>query len=107
DLPATVAQAGGLLAEAGVAGRCTVIGGDFFEAVPEGGDLYVLKSVIHDWDDEQALAILRTCRHAMDSSSRLLLIERVLPLGNPPAFASRMDLNMLVIRGGGQERTEA
>jgi hypothetical protein len=96
-----------LLAAAGVADRCTIIGGDFFDAVPEGGDLYVLKSVIHDWDDEQALAILRSCRRAMGRTSRLLLVERVLPLGAPPPFATRMDLNMLVIRGGGQERTEA
>ncbi len=107
DLPATVTQAGGLLAEAGVADRCTIIGGDFFEAVPEGGELYVLKSVIHDWDDEQALAILRSCRRAMDRSSRLLLVERVLPPGDAPPFASRMDLNMLVMRGGGRERTGA
>ena len=106
DLPATVAGARALLEAAGVADRCTVIGGSFFEAVPSGGDLYVLKSVIHDWDDEQAVAILRSCRAAMGDTSRLLLVERVVPPGNAPAFAKLMDLNMLVIAGG-RERTEA
>jgi hypothetical protein len=106
DLPATVAQAGGLLEEAGVAERCTVVGGSFFEAVPGGGDLYLLKSVIHDWDDDEAVAILGTCRQAMGDTGRLLLVERVIPPGNTPSFARLMDLNMLVIAGG-RERTEA
>ncbi len=75
--------------------------------MPEGGDLYVLKSVIHDWDNERTVAILRICRQAMGGTSRLLLVERVLPPGDAPPFASRMDLNMLIMRGGGQERTAA
>jgi hypothetical protein len=106
DLPATVAGARPLLEKAGVAERCTLIGGSFFEAVPGGGDLYVLKSVIHDWDDEQAVAILAACRQAMGETGRLLLVERVIPAGNVPSFAGLMDLNMLVIAGG-RERTEA
>jgi hypothetical protein len=106
DRPATVAGAGALLQGAGVGDRCAVVGGSFFEAVPAGGDLYVLKSVLHDWDDDRAAAILRTCRRAMGPAGRLLLIERVLPPGNAPSPGRWMDLNMLVAAGG-RERTEA
>ena len=106
DRPATVARARGLLENVGVGDRCEVIDGRFFDAVPKGGDLYVLKSVIHDWDDDQAAAILQNCRRAMGADARLLLIERVIPPGNAPAFGKWMDLNMLVVAGG-RERTEA
>jgi hypothetical protein len=106
DLPSTVAGAGPIFESAGVADRCTVVGGSFFEAVPGAADLYLLKSVIHDWDDERAVAILRSCRQAVGESGRVMLVERVLPSGNAASLASLMDLNMLVLAGG-QERTEA
>lgn len=105
DRPAAVARARGVLESAGIAGRCEVFGGSFFDAVPEGGDIYILKSVIHDWEDDRAAAILRSCRRAMDVDARLLLIERVIPPGNTPALGKWMDLNMLVAAGG-RERTE-
>jgi hypothetical protein len=70
------------LAREGVAGRCAVVAGDFFEtALPEGGDVYVLKSVLHDWDDARSIAILKNCREAMGPDSRLLVVERVVPGG--------------------------
>jgi predicted O-methyltransferase YrrM len=94
------------LATAGVADRITVCSGDFFESVPQGGDLYLLKSVIHDWDDANAVRILETCRRAMADSARLLVIERVVPEGPEPAEAKLFDINMLVMTGG-CERTEA
>lgn len=106
DLPDTVTRAHPVLETAGATDRCEVIGGSFFEAVPEGGDVYVLKSVIHDWDDDRAVAILANCRRAMTSSGTLLLIERVIPSGNEPSVAKWMDVNMLVATGG-RERTEA
>jgi hypothetical protein len=99
-----VAVAPALLARAGVAERCEVVGGDFFESVPEGADAYVLKSVIHDWEDEQGVAILRTCRSAMADRATLLLVERVIRPGNAPDPAKFMDLLMLVMNGG-RERT--
>jgi hypothetical protein len=80
------------------------VAGDFFVAVPEGGDLYLLKSVIHNWDDEAATTILGRCRAAMQDHARLLLIERVVPPGNEPAEAKLFDINMLVVVGG-RERT--
>jgi O-methyltransferase domain/Dimerisation domain len=87
-------------------GRGRFIQGDFFAAVPEGGDLYLLKSVIHNWDDAAAASILRNCRKAMSGNGRLLLVERVIPSGNAPSEAKLFDINMLVTVGG-RERTEA
>jgi GNAT superfamily N-acetyltransferase len=79
---------------------------DFFVSIPEGGDLYVLKSVIHDWDDEPARVILRNCRAAMSPGARLLLVERLLPEGaHDDALLFLSDMNMLVNLGG-RERTE-
>jgi len=74
--------------------------------VPDGGDLYVLKSVLHNWDDPDGLAILRSCRSAMPPRARLLIIERVVPEGNEPSEAKLFDINMLVMLGG-LERTIA
>jgi hypothetical protein len=104
DRPAVVAAAPALLDAAGVAPRCDVVGGDFFAAVPDGADAYVLKSVIHDWEDEPATAILRTCRRAIAPDGRLLLVERVIAPPNEGAPAKLSDLNMLVAPGG-RERT--
>ena len=91
--------------EAELANRCDLISGDFFEAIPAGGDAYLLKHIIHDWDDANATRILTNCRRAMDKNSRLLLIEMVIPSGNAPFLGKFLDLEMLLI--GGRERTEA
>ena len=93
------------LATRGLRERCTLMAGDFFsDALPSQGDLYLLKWVIHDWDDERALHILRRCREQMAPSARLLLIEQVIRPGNPESY--RTDIAMLLITGG-RERTEA
>jgi hypothetical protein len=105
DLSPAIAGAKALLAAAGVAGRATCVAGDFFTAVPAGGDLYLLKSVLHNWDDSDVVGILRNCRQAMADGARLLIIERVVPEGNGPSEAKLFDINMLVTVGG-QERTE-
>lgn len=89
----------------GLAGRCEVVGGSFFEAVPEGGDLYILSDVLHNWGDEEAIEILASCRRAMTESGRLLVIQQVLPPGNEPSLGKFADLNMLTVLGG-RERTE-
>jgi hypothetical protein len=106
DLPSVVHGAGTLLDEAGVSGRCAVEGGSFFDAVPDGADTYLLKTVIHDWDDEQSLRILRNVRTAITSEGTLLLMELVLPEGAPPHPGMLLDLEMLV-HAGGRERTAA
>jgi hypothetical protein len=105
DMPHVVAAARDEMTA--YAGRCAFREGDFFKAVPAGGDAYILKKVIHDWDDERAMAILRRCREAMPPSARLLLIEPVIAPGNAPSFNKSLDLLMLVITSGGKERTEA
>jgi hypothetical protein len=83
--------------------RCDVVGGDFFAAVPAGGDAYLLKSVIHDWPDDEAVAILRNCRRAMTGDAVLLLVEQLLDRAPDPTRTAFSDLNMLVAPGG-QER---
>ncbi|MEU4340770.1 methyltransferase [Nocardia sp. NPDC023852] len=85
--------------------RCTVVAGSFFDTVPEGGDAYVLKHIVHDWGDNEAEKILRTVHRAMTGSARLLLLEIVLPEGNRPHRGNFLDLEMMV-SAGGRERTE-
>jgi hypothetical protein len=87
-----------------------VISGDFFRSVPAGADAYILKSVIHDWNDDASVAILRNCRVAMHDKGKLLLVERVMPETMEPSPGlqrmAMLDINMLVAQGG-RERTEA
>lgn len=106
DLPTVVEAAKERLASEGVSDRAEVVGGDFFESVPAGGDAYLMKLIIHDWDEERAVRILKNCHSAMEDGGRLLLVETVVPEGNEPSFAKMMDLQMLVMTGG-RERTEA
>jgi orsellinic acid C2-O-methyltransferase len=110
DLPHAIAGARVHLAAAGLAERCEFITGSFFDSVPPGADAYVLKTIIHDWDDDQSTIILRNCRRAIPPTGKLLLIEQILPdrfeaCARHQAIA-RADLNMLVGLGG-RERTEA
>ena len=104
DQPHVVATAGQQLAGAGVADRCSTVGGDFFIDVPAGGDAYVLAQILHDWDDDRSVAILRQCRRAIPTHGRLLVIELVLPTGEEPSFGKWLDLHMLVLVGA-RERT--
>jgi hypothetical protein len=111
DLPHVADAARSRIAAAGLSERCEAVGGDAFVAVPTGADAYVLKGVIHDWEDKEAAAILRTCRAAMSNGSKLLLIERILPEQIDPDDVLTQakfihDINML-INPGGRERTEA
>lgn len=104
DRPEVADGAAELLRRAGVTDRCDFVAGDFFEGLPGGGDIYTMKSVLHNWDDESSLNILRNCRNAMGPDSRLLVIERVVPDGGDPSEAKLFDVNMLVTTGG-LERT--
>jgi hypothetical protein len=96
DRPQVIAGATALLEREGVANRCRLIGGDFFEEVPDGGDVYVLAVVVHDWTDEPATAILASCRRAMPDDARILLVEQVIPDGDAFHQSKLDDLNMLV-----------
>jgi SAM-dependent methyltransferase len=87
-------------------GPCSYIAGDFFDSVPEGADAYLLSGVIHDWDDDRAITILRNCRRAMAENGRVLIVDMVVPKNGAKCFSKLLDLNMLVMTGG-RERTEA
>lgn len=104
DLPDTAREAGKAIAREGLADRCTIAAGDFFAALPEGHDCYIMSHVLHDWTDEPALAILRNCRRAISRTGRLLIVEAVLPEGDAPHHGKLMDLLMLAVTGG-TERT--
>ena len=107
DQLAVVAGAEARLRADGVADRCTCVAGDFFESVPASGDAYVLKDIIHDWDDARATVILQNCRTAMARSSgpaRLLIVEKVIPPGNAPFPGKFTDITMLLMTSG-RERT--
>jgi hypothetical protein len=106
DQPQVVARARPLLEAAGVAGRCAVAGGNFFESAPEGADAYLLGHILHDWDDDRAGLILRNLRRVMPADGRLLVVEYVLPEGDGPSFGKMLDPTMMVVLGG-LERTEA
>jgi O-methyltransferase domain/Dimerisation domain len=110
DLPQVVDRAGAAMRELGVADRCDIVGGDFFKTVPAGGDVYLLKHVIHDWSDERAAAILKTCRRAMSVKAKLLILEGVYPpridQSDESRGAAANDVNMLVCTGG-RQRSEA
>jgi ubiquinone/menaquinone biosynthesis C-methylase UbiE len=105
DLPGVIERAKEKIEAAGVADRCQVVGGSFLDAVSTGADAYLMRHVIHDWDDEKATQILKNIHRAMAKSGKLLIGEYVIPPGNTPSIARGSDLVMLVIAGG-QERTE-
>jgi hypothetical protein len=106
DLEQVIAGARPGIEASGLKDRIETQAGDFFEAVPQGGDAYLMKHIIHDWDDERALAILRNIHRAMgDERGRVILLEAVLTPGNAPEYGKILDLQMLAFPGG-RERTE-
>ena len=107
DLSHVTAGATALLQSGGVADRCQIVSGDFFASVPEGGDAYVMKHIIHDWDDERATQILRNCHRAMQPGGKVLIVDAVIPPGNRAHFGKLLDLEMLVLTPRGRERTQA
>jgi hypothetical protein len=105
NLPQVVEAARSLLAPE-IAARVEFVPGDFFESVPGGGDIYILKNILHDWNDEASLAILRKCRDAMTLNARLLIIEYLVRAPNEGSAGKLADILMLV-RTGGRNRTES
>jgi len=105
DRPQVVPDAERNLSAVGVTDRCQVAGGDFLEAVPDGGDVYIVSHCIHNWDEPSCVRILANCRRAMQQAGRLLIIEAVVRPGDEPDPAKILDLAMLLIPGG-QERSQ-
>src|SRR5262249_5972793 len=106
ERPETAALARARFCTSELEGRCQIVEGDFFRSIPSGYGAYMLSHVLHDWDDEQCVSILRNCRKAIAPQGRLLVIEAVLPPGDSPHHGKMMDLLMLNVTGG-RERTAA
>lgn len=107
ELPSFVERASAFTQGEGLGDRCEIIGGDLFTTeFPKGGDAYILKHIIHDWDDERSVEILKNCREAMAGNGRVLVAEVVISSGNSPSVGTLMDIQMLVGMRG-MERTEA
>jgi len=107
DQPSVIsgAKKGRHLGEPGIAPRCRLEAGSFFVSVPAGADAYIMKYILHDWDDERCVKILSNCRAAMNKNGRVLVVDSVVPPGNAPGYVKLLDIEMLVI--GGRERTKA
>jgi len=106
DVAPVIAGAGTILEQEGVTDRVETVSGNFFESVPSGADAYIMKYIIHDWDDERSNIILRNIARVMSAHAKLLIVEMVVPEGNEPHFSKVMDLGMLVLPGG-VERTRS
>ena len=106
DMPQVIEGARENVAKSSVADRVELVSGDFFASVPAGGDAYIMKHIIHDWDDERSLVILKNIKQAMNPGGRVLLVESVVTDGNNQDFTKLMDIEMMVSPGG-KERTAA
>ena len=105
DVPHVVESARAVITTAGPGSRCVLVGGDFFQKVPAGGDAYLLAHILHDWDDTHALTILKNIHQATAKGGKVLILEQVIPKGNEPHLGKVADLLMLATLGG-VERTE-
>jgi len=106
DQPHVVEPVASYMAERRLSDRCRAVAGDFFERVPAGADAYIMTAILHDWDDDSCIRILRNCRAAMAPSGRILIADFILKPANQPDFGRLVDLEMLVVAGIGRERTE-
>jgi len=104
ERPHVLEQARPAFADAGIADRCAFVSGDFTVGVPDGGDVYILSRVLHDWDDRLCRTILARIASAMQEHGRLLIVERLLPEDRSPSLAFAWDIHMLC-NVGGRERT--
>ena len=100
DAEEVIAGARLKLEAAGIGDRCATMAGDFFQSVPAGGDAYIMKWIIHDWDDARAIRILKNCRSQMPQNGRVIIIDSVVPEGDDPDFSKFFGLNMRAMTGG-------
>jgi hypothetical protein len=109
DLPRVAQGAAAHFLEEGLADRAEAVGGDMFEGVPAGGDLYLLSHVIHDWGDDDSIRILRSCRRAMTAGAKLVILDRVMPERIEPSLEVQVkvvqDITMMIAHGSARERT--
>lgn len=107
DFPSAIAWAAPAIASAQITNRCELVAGNCLEAVPSGGDAYILMFVVHNWDDDRAVQLLKNCREAMTANGKLLIVEMIMPPGNEPFVGKLIDLESLLTTPGGYERSEA
>jgi len=107
DQPHVVKAAKTLLEREGVLDRCETVGGNFFEAIPAGSDAYMMSHILHDWNDEECIQILKNVRQSITDGGKLLVVEMVVPADNSFHFAKWMDIDMMIMYPEGCERTEA
>jgi len=107
DLPEAVEAAQLIFKEYGVTERAEIRTGDFFSAIPGDGDLYILKNIIHNWNDEDCISVLENIRHSLKPHARILVIEMIIQNRNAPSLAPLLDIQMLACMNGGRERTPA
>lgn len=105
DLPSVIESSRNLIQAQGIAARCDLVGGDFFAAIPPGGDCYIFHRVIHNWQDENAASILKNCRGNMPDNGKLIIVDGIIPAGNDPSPGKLGDITMM-LGVGGVERTE-
>jgi SAM-dependent methyltransferase len=105
DTPGALEKAPEMLARHHVDDRTEIITGDFFKSMPGSGDLYLLKNIIHNWDNEQSADLLKKICQVIRPDGRLLIIEMVVPSGNEPSLAKLLDIQMMATMSGGKERT--
>jgi hypothetical protein len=106
ELPHVVDSARAFVQGMGLSERCRIVAGNFFEGIVAEGDTYVLSRILHDWDDEKALRILRTVRRSMPNKARLLILEMLVPEDGKPHVSKLLDVVMMTLFGGGRERTK-
>ncbi|MDN0087181.1 methyltransferase [Yersinia nurmii] len=106
DSPSVVEKTTEIIRHQNMASRCTILTGNFFESIPSGHDLYLLKYILHDWNDEQCIQILRNCANAMSKGNKILIVEAIIPSGNTYHAGKHSDITMLACTQG-RERTEA
>jgi len=106
DLPTVIDRVDGEIAGSPLARRVSLESGNFFDAVPTGGDAYLLKYIIHDWDDKQCTTILNNCRRAMNPGGKVLVVENIISPGNGPCPGKMMDITMMLMEGGRERTTE-
>ena len=107
DLEPRIETARDIIKAEGVEERCELIAGDVFKSFPSGGDAYILKNLIHDYDDERAATLLKNCHDAIAENGKLLVVEMIIPPGNEPSLGKIVDVEALIMSAGAIERTEA
>jgi ubiquinone/menaquinone biosynthesis C-methylase UbiE len=105
DLPEVIDRARNNMSASGLSNRCELVSGNFFDSVVKGGDAYIMRHILHDWSDDDAVTILTNCRKSMNAGGKVLVVEAVIQEGNEPSPFKLLDLTMLLI--GGKERTKS